>query len=185
MQFRIVIIIPFVAGALVTTGFLLDQARATHSSTPRPTGSRGTAAAAQIAAGSSITRVKMQSDAPPAIKSTSWLTIMQAKMRTEAGKNQLIRIRFTADTHCRAMTSTGAGSVCQIRFLMDGDPSFALPLGRADFLGSQTQEDYWVFFNKPKLHNVQIQVRAPNTNVWLYIQPWVATVERVNGVSKE
>jgi hypothetical protein len=135
--------------------------------------------------GTSVTRVKMYSGAGQVIKSTAFTAFFPAvKISTADNKNEVIRIRLSADTHCRAMNSAGVGYPCRIRFVVDGDPMFPFSFGRSDFLGSQSMESYRVFFDEPGIHTVVIQAAAPNQNVWFYLSPWTATVERVNNGAK-
>jgi hypothetical protein len=45
-------------------------------------------------------------------------------------------------------------------------------------------EDFVVFFDQPGVHTIAIQGKAPNSNVWFYLNDWTATIERVNNATK-
>jgi hypothetical protein len=170
----------------------IQQALAAEGSTFGPSADARAKGPLQGVAGTSVTRVKMQSGSPPALnspagpKTTAWVGVTGASLATQSGKNQLIRLRFSAPTHCRAMTAQAVGQACSIRFLIDGVPSSVRSFGEANFIGSQSTETYVVYLNAPaKTHQLAVQARTSSTDVWFYLQPWVATFERVDNVTKD
>jgi len=189
LKSRYIVMLVVVAMAVALS---IQQALAAEGSTLGPSADARANGTLQGVAGTSVTRVKMRTGAPPALnspgagpKTTDWRGVTGTSIATQKGKNQLIRLRFSANTHCRAMTAQAVGHGCSIRFLIDGVPSFGRSFGEANFLGSQSTEDFVVYLNAPaKTHQLVVQARTSSTDVWFYLQPYVATFERVDNVTK-
>jgi hypothetical protein len=137
--------------------------------------------------GKPLTRIKTYQGVATVVKSTTFTNVIGAiPIATSNDKNQLIRVRFSASTHCRAMNNAGIGDVCLVRFLIDGTATSVNPFafGRADFLGSASMEDWRAIFDDPGDHTVAVQARTTSSDVWFYLNDWTVSVERVENVEK-
>jgi hypothetical protein len=170
--------------------FFITQALAGPASDPRsvrvPLTAGAPAQSSSGVEGAPVTKVKTYQGVAYVVKSTTFVNVATFTIATGNNQNQIVRIRFSASIHCRAMNAAGSNQACSVRFLVDGSQTSVNPFvfGRADFMGSQSMEDWRVFFDDPGTHTVAIQARSASTNVWFYLDNWTATIERINNAVK-